>query len=67
MELTKIAIQKHKQDIEGLDGYITVINKIEDNVSLNPDIAIEACKSLIEGLCKKALELLNGEARAKQV
>lgn len=61
MELTKQAIQKHKQDIEGLDGYITVINKIENNVSVNPDIAIEACKSLIEGLCKKALELLSEE------
>lgn len=61
MELTKLAIQKHKQDIEGLDGYTTVINKIENNVSLNPDIAIEACKSLIEGLCKKALELLSDE------
>lgn len=61
MELTKQAIQKHKQDIEGLDGYIIVINKIESNVSVNPDIAIEACKSLIEGLCKKALELLSEE------
>ena len=66
MELTKQSIQKHKQDIEGLDGYITVINKIENNVSVNPDIAIEACKSLIEGLCKKALELLSEEYQTKK-
>lgn len=61
MELTKQAILKHKQDIEGLDGYIVVINEIENNVSVNPDIAIESCKSLIEGLSKKALELLSEE------
>ncbi|TDE43191.1 hypothetical protein E0I26_11295 [Flavobacterium rhamnosiphilum] len=61
MELTKQAIQKHKQAIDGLDGYIIIASEIEDNVTLNPDIAIEACKSLIEGLCKKALELLSDE------
>lgn len=61
MELTKQAIQKHKQAIEGLDGYIIIVSEIEDNVTSNPDMAIEACKSLIEGLCKKALELLSDE------
>lgn len=61
MELTKQAIQKHKQYIEGLEGYTIMASEIEDNVTLNPDISIEACKSLIEGLCKKALELLSNE------
>lgn len=61
MELTKEAIHKHKNSINGLEGYFTIVSKIENNVTVNPDIAIEACKSLIEGLSKKALELLSEE------
>ncbi len=59
MQLTKEAIQENKENIEGLIGYTVVISEIEDNISINPDISIESCKSLIEGLCKKALELIS--------
>lgn len=61
MELTKQAILDSKHIINGLDGYSLIVSKIEGNANINPDIAIEACKSLIEGLSKKSLELLSKE------
>lgn len=66
MKLTKQAIANHSQTISGLDGYSTVVDKIEKNKNDYPDIAIEACKSLIEGLAKKALELLSNEYNDKK-
>ena len=59
MELTKEVINKNKDNIEGLIGYSVIVSEIEDNITINPDITIESCKSLIEGLCKKALELVS--------
>ncbi len=59
MELIKQAISNHSRLIPGIEGYLTLVDKIERNQSINPDIAIEACKSLIEGLCLKALSLLS--------
>jgi len=59
MELTKIAIKKNVERISGLEGYSLLVSKIERNVGLNPDIAIETCKSLVEGLSLKALSLLS--------
>jgi hypothetical protein len=50
MELTRTAIHKNQSLITGLDGYILLVDKIENNVTPNPDIAIESCRSLIEGL-----------------
>lgn len=61
MKLTKQAINEATDKIEGIEGYYLLISNIEDNIESNPDIAIEVCKSLIEGLCKKALELLSEE------
>lgn len=59
MKLTKQAINESTNQIDGIEGYYLLINNIEENIEANPDIAIEVCKSLIEGLCKKALELLS--------
>ncbi|MBP9152670.1 MAG: hypothetical protein KBF73_10335 [Flavobacteriales bacterium] len=61
MQLTKQAITDHASRIPGLDGYGIVVGEIERNVEVHPDIAIESCKSLIEGLCKKALEQVSEE------
>lgn len=35
-----------------IEYYHTIVSKIEENVVSNPDIAIESCKSLFEGLGK---------------
>jgi hypothetical protein len=59
MELTKSAILANKELLSGLEGYLVIVSKIETNSHVNPDIAIESCKSLIEGLCLKALSLLS--------
>lgn len=59
MELTKQAISKNKRILPGIEGYLVPISKIEKNININPDISIESCKSLIEGLCKKALDLIS--------
>jgi len=59
MELTREKIREYKEHIPGLDGYYIIVSEIEDNLLKNPDISIESCKSLIEGLCKKALELIS--------
>ena len=59
MDLTRQAILNTKTIIPGILGYLTLVLKVENNVSVNPDIAIESCKSLIEGLCLKTLTLLS--------
>jgi len=61
MDLTKNSISKYQSDIIGLNQYLLVVKEIEDNKVLNPDISIDSCKSLIEGLCKKALSLISDE------
>lgn len=66
MHLTKKSISTYYSFIPGIEGYYIVIDKIEENKVGNPDIAIEACKSLIEGLSKKALELLSDDYISKK-
>jgi len=59
MKLTKTAIEKNLKGIPGLEGYRVLIVEIEKNLIINPDISIEACKSLIEGLSLLAMSLLS--------
>lgn len=59
MELTKNSINVHKSVLPGLEGYTVLVEKIVENREVHPDIAIESCKSLVEGLCIKALSLLS--------
>ena len=59
MKLTRAKIEEFKDGIDGLNGYYLIVKEIEDNLPKNPDISIESCKSLIEGLSKKALELIS--------
>jgi len=59
MELTKQSISNHSRLIPGIEGYLTLIDKIEESKGIHPDIAIETCKSLLEGLCLKGLSLLS--------
>ena len=59
MELTKQGILNHDTLIPGIRGYLVLVDKIEENKDSNPDITIESCKSLLEGLCLKGLSLLS--------
>ncbi|UUC46432.1 hypothetical protein [Flavobacterium cerinum] len=64
MNLTRAKIEEFKDEVDGLTGYYLIIDEIEDNLPENPDISIESCKSLIEGLSKKALELISDKYNA---
>lgn len=52
MPLTRNIINKHEDTHDEFGYYKIIIDKIEENVSSNSDIAIECSKSLIEGICK---------------
>lgn len=61
MKLVREAISANSETILGLKEYKILVVKIEENIAENPDIAIECCKALIEGLCLKALSLLSAD------
>lgn len=59
MEKVKLLLHQHKHSHSAFGYYHLHIDKIEQNVSINPDIAIETCKSLIEGVSKSILNRLD--------
>lgn len=50
-----------------LDYYEKIIDEIEDNLLSNPDISIECCKSLIEGLSKTMLKALDNTTTDREL
>ncbi len=66
MKLTHEAIARYESRIGGLDQYKLLLKEIDDNKALNPDISIDSCKSIIEGLCKKALSLISDDYSSKK-
>lgn len=52
MKQTKVILKKLEAEYSNIDYYTIIIDKIENNVNDNPDIAIESCKALLEGLSK---------------
>jgi hypothetical protein len=59
MERVKLLLQQYKHTYSDFEYYHLHIEKIENNKSKNPDIAIESCKSLIEGVSKSVLNRLD--------
>jgi hypothetical protein len=61
MEYVKeiIAINKQKDKYKYFEYYEEIISTIEKHVVSNPDIAIESCKSLVEGVSKTILKTLD--------
>lgn len=59
MEKVKLLLHQHKHTYSDFEYYHLHIEKIEINKSKNPDIAIESCKSLIEGVSKSVLNRLD--------
>lgn len=55
MEEIKNIINDNSDKFEHFSYYMLLIDKIEKNLNSVPDIAIESCKSLIEGICKTIL------------
>ena len=48
-------IKSYKAIHEDFVYYESIIEKVEENIQTNPDISIESCKSLIEGISKTIL------------
>ncbi len=59
MESVKKIIHSNKDKYNNLSYYELLIEKIEKNIDYNPDITIESCKSLIEGISKFILEKID--------
>lgn len=67
MQQIRDILEKHKDSHENFKYYYTLTEKIENNVSKNPDISIESSKSLIEGVCKSILLKLDSSLSKKAV
>lgn len=52
MKQTKDILKQLEIQYSNIEYYYVIVEKIERNVDVNPDIAIESCKSLLEGLSK---------------
>lgn len=59
MQLVRTLINTNNEKHEHFAYYETIITVIEQNVSTNPDICIEGCKSLLEGISKTILKTLD--------
>jgi hypothetical protein len=66
MERVKLLLHQYKYSYSDFEYYHLHIEKIENNKSKNPDIAIESCKSLIEGISKSVLNRLDTTFDEKQ-
>ncbi|MEA3272604.1 MAG: abortive infection family protein [Patescibacteria group bacterium] len=58
MNKTRRLIDDKRSDFPEFQYYHNILDKIEENVKKMPDIAIESCKSLIEGVSKTILKKL---------
>jgi hypothetical protein len=52
MKQTKEILDQLKNEFNNIEYYNVIVKTIEENVNTNPDIAIESCKSLFEGIGK---------------
>jgi hypothetical protein len=59
MKLTRNIINEHIEVFENFQYYHTILDLIESNINTNPDISIESCKSLFEGISKSILSKLD--------
>ena len=59
MKLTRGLIDEHMEVFDNFQYYHTILDLIESNINTNPDISIESCKSLFEGVSKSILSTLD--------
>jgi hypothetical protein len=59
MDKTIKIINDNKERFSHFVYYLNLTDKIQENIELLPDISIESCKSLIEGISKTILKTLN--------
>jgi hypothetical protein len=66
MTLTLQLLNRLPPRFDDFEYYQVVVDKIIENQSANPDIAIESCKSLVEGLSKSILKHTDKSYRDSQ-
>ena len=59
MKQTKDILKQLVNQYDNIDYYNIIIEKIENNANSNPDISIESCKALVEGISKFILKQLD--------
>lgn len=59
MDRVKDIIARNKHSFPEFEYYIGISEKAENNVSKHPDICLETCKALLEGISKSLLERLD--------
>lgn len=67
MNSVKKIIADNSKHYEHFDYYLIIIEKAEQNAISNPDISIECCKSLIEGISKSILKTLDKAYNPKYI
>ncbi len=67
MNSVRTLIAANNKKHEHFAYYETVIEVIEQNVDTQPDICIESCKSLIEGISKSVLKGLDGSFDQREI
>ncbi len=60
MKQTKEILYALESRYRNIQYYQALIEKIEDNVDSNPDMSIESCKALLEGLSKFIWKQIDG-------
>lgn len=66
MILTQNILSHLPPKFDDFEYYLVIVSKITENQSANPDIAIESCKSLVEGLSKSILKHTDKSYRDSQ-
>ena len=59
MEKTRKIIQDNLEIFPEFYYYFTILDEINENIRNNPDISIESCKSLVEGISRKILDYVD--------
>lgn len=67
MESVKNLIDENSIYYKNLEYYFTIINHSQKHLHESPDISIESCKSLIEGICKLILSSLDKNYNDKEI
>ncbi len=62
-KIIDLNVSKH----DGFEGYYLLIEKVQKNVNINPDISIEACKSLIEWISKFILTKVDNTYKPEKI
>ncbi len=66
MKLTKQIIQDNKFSYPAFEDYYRVIEVIEEKLEQSPDMSIESCKALVEGVSKTIINNLESEEKHKK-